>query len=131
MAYAIMRCKKLRDDQTAFAAAVADLGLQRGIEGSRATHTRVKSFYGALKRPPVEHLTIGQEHLEPRQYKPQGMLEHLRLVKRAESTDEIAARLTRFVQDNYAPALDMAVNAQKQAEKAAEMVRTLNTLGRD
>lgn len=35
-------------DQTTFAAAVADLGLQRGIEGSKARHTRIQAFYEAL-----------------------------------------------------------------------------------
>ncbi|MBM2574653.1 plasmid recombination protein, partial [Pseudomonas aeruginosa] len=32
---------KMRADQTSFAEAVRDLGLERGIEGSRATHQRV------------------------------------------------------------------------------------------
>ena len=35
-------------DQTTFAASVADLGLQRGIEGSKARHTRIQAFYEAL-----------------------------------------------------------------------------------
>ncbi|WP_241357629.1 plasmid recombination protein, partial [Escherichia coli] len=37
-------------DQTTFAASVADLGLQRGTEGSKARHTRIQAFYEALER---------------------------------------------------------------------------------
>ena len=59
-------------DQTTFAAAVADLGLQRGIEGSKARHTRIQAFYEALERPPVGHVTISPQAVEPRAYAPQG-----------------------------------------------------------
>ncbi len=40
--------------QTRFAQAVADLGLKRGIAGSRATHTQVKQFYAVVQE------TVGQ-----------------------------------------------------------------------
>ncbi|MDR8284580.1 plasmid recombination enzyme, partial [Acinetobacter baumannii] len=43
---------KMRADQTSFAEAVRALGLERGIEGSRATHQRVQSYYGAIERQP-------------------------------------------------------------------------------
>ena len=41
---------KMRDMQTSFAKAVAHLGLQRGLEGSRAEHTTVKQYYGVLNK---------------------------------------------------------------------------------
>jgi len=41
--------EKLRKMQDSFAAAVADLGLQRGVQGSDATHERVQRFYGTLR----------------------------------------------------------------------------------
>jgi len=119
---------QLRRDQSSFAASVADLGLERGIEGSRATHTRVKSFYGALERPPVKHVTISAESLEPRQYKRQGLLEHLRLVTRVETPQEVAERLTRTVQASYDPAVEMASNAREAAQKAAKAQETARTL---
>ena len=40
----------LSEHQTSYAAAVADLGLERGVEGSKAQHERVKRHYGALNR---------------------------------------------------------------------------------
>jgi len=40
--------------QTHAASAVAHLGIERGIEGSTATHERVKAYYGAVNTPPPE-----------------------------------------------------------------------------
>ncbi|HYG80291.1 MAG TPA: MobV family relaxase, partial [Pyrinomonadaceae bacterium] len=41
---------KLRQWQDRFAEKVKDLGLERGVEGSRARHTDVKEFYAAIER---------------------------------------------------------------------------------
>lgn len=43
--------KALSDLQTSYAAAMAPFGLERGIEGSGATHERVKSFYASIQQP--------------------------------------------------------------------------------
>lgn len=43
--------QQLRDQQTAYAASVAPLGLQRGVPGSVATHEAVRRAYGALGGP--------------------------------------------------------------------------------
>ena len=53
-------------DQTSFASAVKHLGLKRGLEGSRATHQRVKSHYKAInevERPSTPVLSL--EDLQP------------------------------------------------------------------
>ena len=39
----------LRGMQTDYAAALAELGIERGIRGSRARHDRVQKFYGAVE----------------------------------------------------------------------------------
>ena len=41
---------KLSALQTDFAATVADLGLQRGLEGSKAEHKTIKQFYGQVQK---------------------------------------------------------------------------------
>lgn len=41
---------KLRQFQDAFAAKMEPLGLERGVEGSRATHTDVQRFYGMINQ---------------------------------------------------------------------------------
>ena len=40
---------KLREMQTDFASRMSDLGLKRGIEGSKAEHVELKDFYGMVK----------------------------------------------------------------------------------
>jgi hypothetical protein len=42
--------EKLRQFQHAFAAKMEPLGLERGVEGSRATHTDVQRFYGMINQ---------------------------------------------------------------------------------
>ena len=49
-AYFVDGRKKLNELQTAFADQVADLGLKRGIEGSKAKHEQVKRHYGLVMR---------------------------------------------------------------------------------
>ncbi|MBD2766574.1 plasmid recombination protein [Hymenobacter sp. BT664] len=41
--------QKMRSMQTSFAAQLAPLGLQRGVEGSQAQDQEVKRFYGLVK----------------------------------------------------------------------------------
>jgi Plasmid recombination enzyme/Domain of unknown function (DUF3854) len=48
---------KLRLFQDNYAEAMATLGLERGIKGSRATHTQVKDYYAAVTKEPDETLT--------------------------------------------------------------------------
>jgi hypothetical protein len=42
--------ERLQGLQASFAESVKDLGLQRGVEGSKAKHDRVQRFYGTLDR---------------------------------------------------------------------------------
>ncbi|ANI89314.1 hypothetical protein A9P82_08495 [Arachidicoccus ginsenosidimutans] len=42
--------EKMRGLQTSFAGAVEGIGLERGIEGSRAKHTDIKEYYAVLKQ---------------------------------------------------------------------------------
>lgn len=48
--------RQLADDQTSFANRVADLGLNRGIEGSQATHETIASYYGKINAPTSSHV---------------------------------------------------------------------------
>lgn len=60
--------RQLRAQQTAYADAVAHLGLQRGVRGSTATHQAIQRAYGQLSRaeqhiavPAPSHLVISPE----------------------------------------------------------------------
>ncbi len=49
--------EKLSKFQDSYAQAMAPLGLERGIKGSRATHTQVKEYYAAVVKDPDQSLT--------------------------------------------------------------------------
>ncbi len=54
--------EKLSKFQDSYAEAMAPLGLERGIKGSRATHTSVKEYYAAVTQPPDTTLDMATIH---------------------------------------------------------------------
>ncbi|MEJ2959609.1 plasmid recombination protein, partial [Escherichia coli] len=109
-------------DQTTFAASVADLGLQRGIEGSKARHTRIQAFYEALERPPVGHATIEASAVQPK------VLRKGFFTKDVETPEAVAERLTKAVRKGYDPALIAAAGAREMAQKAKQAQETARDL---
>jgi hypothetical protein len=57
---------KMRADQTTYAACVADLGLERGIEGSKATHQTIQQHYAAIQRGVAPKAVVSPKSVEPR-----------------------------------------------------------------
>lgn len=112
---------KMSQDQTSYAERVADLGLERGIEGSRAKHQRVRSYYGALERQPG-HVTITPQALEPR------VLRKRIFTKDVETPEAVAERLTKAVRKGYDPALIAAAGARQEREKARQAQETARNL---
>ena len=55
---------KLSKLQDSYATALAPLGIERGVKGSKATHTKVKEYYQAVNSEP---LTLELERLAPKQ----------------------------------------------------------------
>lgn len=53
---------RLSELQDSFAAAMVPLGLERGIKGSRATHTEVKEYYTAVTQSPDSSLDLATIH---------------------------------------------------------------------
>lgn len=110
---------KLSAMQTDFAARVgASVGLERGIEGSKATHTSIRQYYGALSQPDFEHGRVMPKMLEPR------LLEKRLLSKTVESAEQVAERLTRSVNRYYAPVLHQAGTVHLERKRAEEMAKT-------
>ena len=116
--------QKMQADQTNFAAAVHDLGLHRGIEGSKASHTRIQSFYQALEGAEITHKTITAPMVEPRTFKAEGIAERLGLSKRVEPPEAIAERLTAVMRQGYQPAITAAAGAREMRRKALEAQET-------
>lgn len=116
---------KMTADQTSFAKAVQHLGLERGIERSRATHTSIKQHYAAIERGIKNHVEISPQALEPRAYKREGIAEKLRLSTRVESNEAIAARLTGAVNDGFAGTIANAAESAQNARRTREMQKTM------
>lgn len=90
---------QLRDQQTAYAASVEHLGLQRGVRGSTAAHEAVKRVYGAISAdqqpvrvPKPSRLTV--------------------------SPDEWAAEAQKQMLEDLEPTFARAANADKSRTEA-------------
>lgn len=109
--------KALNQMQTEFAQRVGENhGLERGIEGSKARHQTVKQFYANIQSP-FEHAVIRAKHVEPK------VLER-KVIGRdiSETSEQVAQRLTKGIQDYYEPAVcshRMKLQLEKQ-KKALE-----------
>ena len=112
---------KMTADQTSYAEVVRDLGLERGIEGSRAQHQRVKSYYAAIEQD-NGHVTITPEALKPR------VVSKGLFTERVESADQVAVRLTNAVRQGYAPAVQAAAGARMERQKARQAQDTARSL---
>lgn len=116
---------KMAADQTSFAEAVKHLGLERGIERSRATHTSIKQYYSAINKAVENQVIINPQVLEPRAYKKQGIIEKLGLSTRVETNEAIAARLTKSVNNSFANVIANAAVSAQNARRTHEMQKTM------
>ena len=118
---------KMRADQTSYAACVANLGLERGIEGSMANHQRIQQHYAAVQRGVEPSVTLLPSSVEPRVLEKASLLERVRgrgdLVEDAEM---IAERLTKAVNEGFAGTIATASTALQERRRAKEMQDTAN-----
>lgn len=120
---------KMRADQTTYAACVANLGLERGIEGSKATHQTIQQHYAAVQRGVVPKATVSPKSVEPR------VLEKATFFDKArgrgdlvESPEMIAERLTKAINAGFAGIVAQASTAAQEGRKAKEAQDTANSL---
>ncbi|EKH3456712.1 plasmid recombination protein [Salmonella enterica] len=117
---------KMTEDQTSFAKAVKHLGLERGIERSRATHTSIKQHYAAIEQGIRKNVEITPQALEPRRYERKGIAEKLRLIgQRIETQEDIAARLSDAVNKGFAGTIANAAESAQNARRVREMQKTM------
>ncbi|NNA28270.1 plasmid recombination enzyme [Pseudomonas lundensis] len=116
--------EKMRADQSTYAACVADLGLERGIEGSKATHQTIQQHYAAVQRGVVPKATISPESVEPR------ILRKGLFSSDVETPEVVAERLTKAVNDGFAGTIATASTALQERRRAKEMQDTANDLRR-
>lgn len=110
---------KMTADQTSFAKAVEHLGLERGIERSRATHTSIKQHYAAIERAAVGHVTISPEAVKPQVIK-KGIF-----TRQEETPEAVAERLTAAVTKAYEPATAKAAESAQNARRSRELQETM------
>lgn len=97
--------------------------LARGIEGSRATHTRVKEHYGAVSAEG----DIGRIRMAPDQLTPRVVAKGFFGDKR-ETQEQVAERITDGFAQAYASAVALAKTAQIDRKRADEMAETARSL---
>lgn len=114
---------KMRADQTSFAELVQDLGLERGIPGSRATHQRVAQHYAQIARE-VPLPTITEADLAPRAESVPGLVGKLLRQREVETPYGVAKRLNASVRAAAAPLAAKAATAAQERHRAEEMART-------
>jgi hypothetical protein len=118
--------KALGQMQTEFAERVGQQhGFRRGIEHSRAQHTTIREFYGALAKPEHRHGRISAEQITPQ------VIEKKLFSTVTETPETVAERLTTAIQSHYAPALKEAATARLTQRKADEANRTAFTKERE
>ena len=110
---------KMTQDQTSYAERVADLGLERGIEGSRATHQRVKTHYGALVQADHQTITIKPEILQAKVLR-QGIFS-----KDVETPSMVADRVSEFVNEAARPMAEKASVSAYNERRAKDLGKTL------
>jgi len=109
---------KMRADQTTYAACVAELGLERGIEGSKATHQTIQQHYAAVERGVKPLATITPKAVEPR------VLRKGLFSSDVETAEAVAERLTKAVNEGFAGTIATASTALQERRRAKEMQDT-------
>ncbi len=120
---------KMRADQTSYAACVANLGLERGIEGSMANHQRIQQHYAAVQQGMESSVTLRPSSVEPRVLEKATLLERVRgrgdLVEDAEM---IAKRVTKDLNKGFAGTVAKASESVESERKAREARNTAKGL---
>ena len=109
---------KLSQDQDSYAEAVADLGLERGVKGSKARHQTIQQFYAKLQAPVREIAPVTAEELQPRKT---GFLHR-------EDCEAVAARLNDRIHEQSAALAAKARDYDRQARKLADAEKRVKEL---
>ena len=106
---------KMRDDQTTFAESVSQLGLERGVKGSQATHQTIQHYYESLNKGVSKTVTIEPEYLKPQVLK-KGIF-----TKEVESDSQIANRLSDDINKVFSGTVTIASQSAHNAKRVSEL----------
>ena len=113
---------KMRADQSTYAACVADLGLERGIEGSKATHQTIQQHYAVIQRGVAPKATVSPKSVQPR------VLRKGLFSSDVETPEAVAQRLTKAINEGFASTIATAATALQERRRAKEMQDTASDL---
>lgn len=115
---------KMRQDQTTFASSVAYLGLERGVEGSKANHQTIKRYYEGIERGMRMSINISPAALEPM------ILKKGLFFTDSESKEMVAERLSGQVNEYMAGTIANASVALSERMKRIEAENTIKHLSK-
>ncbi|WP_419756922.1 MobV family relaxase [Anabaena sp. FACHB-595] len=115
---------KLSKLQDSYAQALAPLGIERGVKGSKATHTKVKEYYQAVNSEPLTAVWSNQK-LEP-----QPLESATNYVARIQNDDQFHAINHQladraFMQERLERAEQRARASEKERQRLEKEVRSL------
>ncbi len=108
--------KKLSEMQTDFADSVGkQFNLERGIEGSLATHTTIQQFYASLNSPVKTPFSLESDDVLPQ------ITEERFVFNKTESNDQIAERISRAANEHFQPAIAAGNTIKLERKRANEL----------
>jgi len=114
--------EKMKADLTAHAKTVEHLGLVRGIEGSRAKHVSLKTFYAALEKP-LEPLEVAPEDMEPQVTEKRALMPD-----KLETPEEVAMRVNKALKSASEPLIARLKTLQLAQDKAKAEISAATSL---
>ncbi|WP_375493033.1 MobV family relaxase [uncultured Nostoc sp.] len=115
---------KLSKLQDSYAAALAPLGIERGVKGSKATHTKVKEYYQAVNSEPLTAV-ITNNQLAPTPF--ESARSYVDRIQSDEQFQAINHQLAdrSFMAERLERAEQWARASEKERQRLEEIVRTL------
>lgn len=111
-------------DQTTYAEAVKELGLERGVKGSRAKHQTVKAFYAALEKGTQAVPQLTSEELKPKERR------KWLLFRSREPQEAVLERLNGKLKAEVEPVAQVAATARFERSRATQMHQTAQHQGK-
>lgn len=115
---------KLSKLQDSYAAALAPLGIERGVKGSKATHTKVKEYYQAVNSEPLTAV-ITNNQLAPTPF--ESARSYVARIQSDEHFQAINHQLAdrSFMAERLERAEQRARASEKERQRLEEIVRSL------
>ncbi|MBW4455289.1 MAG: plasmid recombination protein [Nostoc indistinguendum CM1-VF10] len=115
---------KLSKLQDSYAAALAPLGIERGVKGSKATHTKVKEYYQAVNSEPLTAVWSNKK-LEPEPF--ESATNYVARIQNDHQFHVLNHQLAdrAFMQERLESAEQRARASEKERQRLEEIVRSL------